>query len=65
MPSPLEGIRVIEVAMWAFVPAAGGILSDLGATVTKVEPPTGDPIRGLEIGGFTSGPGKFDFSWEN
>lgn len=51
--------------MWAFVPAAGGILSDLGATVTKVEPPTGDPIRGLEIGGFTSGPGKFDFSWEN
>jgi crotonobetainyl-CoA:carnitine CoA-transferase CaiB-like acyl-CoA transferase len=53
------------VAMWAFVPAAGGILSDLGATVTKVEPPSGDPIRGLEIGGFTSGPGRFDFSWEN
>jgi len=65
MPGPLEGIRVVEVAMWAFVPAAGGILSDLGATVTKVEPPTGDPLRGLEIGGFTSGPGKFDFSWEN
>ena len=65
MPRPLEGIRVVEVAMWAFVPAAGGILSDLGATVTKVEPPTGDPIRGLEIGGFTAGAGKFDFSWEN
>jgi crotonobetainyl-CoA:carnitine CoA-transferase CaiB-like acyl-CoA transferase len=66
MPRPLEGIRVVEVAMWAFVPAAGGVLSDLGATVTKVEPPAGDPIRGLEIGGFTSsGPGRFDFSWEN
>ncbi len=65
MPRPLEGIRVVEVAMWAFVPAAGGILSDLGATVTKVEPPSGDPLRGLEIGGFASGPGKFDFSWEN
>ncbi len=65
MPKPLEGIKVVEVAMWAFVPATGGILSDLGATVTKVEPPSGDPIRGLEIGGFTAGPGKFDFSWEN
>jgi crotonobetainyl-CoA:carnitine CoA-transferase CaiB-like acyl-CoA transferase len=49
--------------MWAFVPACGGILSDMGAQVTKVEPPTGDPIRGLEIGGFK--PGQFDFSWEN
>lgn len=49
--------------MWAFVPACGGILSDMGARVTKVEPPTGDPIRGLEIGGFKSG--RFDFSWEN
>jgi crotonobetainyl-CoA:carnitine CoA-transferase CaiB-like acyl-CoA transferase len=65
MPRPLEGIKVVEVAMWAFVPAAGGILSDLGATVIKVEPPSGDPIRGLEIGAFSSGPGKFDFSWEN
>jgi crotonobetainyl-CoA:carnitine CoA-transferase CaiB-like acyl-CoA transferase len=65
MPRPLEGIKVVEVAMWAFVPAAGGILSDLGATVIKVEPPSGDPIRGLEIGGFTAGAGKFDFSWEN
>src|SRR5689334_14672202 len=65
MARPLEGIKVVEVAMWAFVPATGGILSDLGATVIKVEPPTGDPIRGLEIGGFSSGPGKFDFSWEN
>ena len=66
MPRPLEGIKVVEVAMWAFVPAAGGMLSDLGATVIKVEPPSGDPIRGLEIGGFVSGgPGRFDFSWEN
>jgi crotonobetainyl-CoA:carnitine CoA-transferase CaiB-like acyl-CoA transferase len=63
MPRPLEGIKVVEVAMWAFVPACGGMLSDLGAQVTKVEPPTGDPIRGLEIGGFK--PGTFDFSWEN
>ncbi|MET0365579.1 MAG: CoA transferase, partial [Sphingobium sp.] len=64
MARPLEGIKVVEVAMWAFVPAAGGILSDLGADVIKVEPPTGDPIRGLQIG-MSSGDAAFDFSWEN
>jgi crotonobetainyl-CoA:carnitine CoA-transferase CaiB-like acyl-CoA transferase len=63
MPRPLEGIKVVEVAMWAFVPATGGMLCDLGAQVTKVEPPTGDPIRGLEISGYKAG--GFDFSWEN
>jgi len=45
---PLEGIRVLEVAAWTFVPAAGAILSDLGAEVIKVEPPTGDPQRALK-----------------
>lgn len=65
MSRPLEGIKVVEVAMWAFVPATGGILSDLGATVIKVEPPTGDPIRGLQIGNMATGEQAFDFSWEN
>ncbi len=60
---PLEGIKVVEVAMWAFVPAAGGMLSDLGADVIKVEPPSGDPLRGLQIGGM--GGGKIDYSWES
>lgn len=45
---PLAGIRVIEVAGFAFVPAAGAILADLGAEVIKIEPPTGDPMRSLE-----------------
>ena len=65
MTRPLQGIKVVEVAMWAFVPAAGGILSDMGATVIKVEPPTGDPLRGLRIA--DSGPGQHGFvlSWEN
>ena len=43
----LQGIRLVEVAGWAFVPSAGAILAEWGAEVIKVEPPTGDPIRGL------------------
>jgi crotonobetainyl-CoA:carnitine CoA-transferase CaiB-like acyl-CoA transferase len=47
MSGPFEGVRVIEVAAWTFVPGAGAIMADLGADVIKVEPPTGDPQRGL------------------
>lgn len=63
MNRPLEGIKVVEVAMWAFVPAAGGILSDMGARVVKIEPPTGDPLRGLKIQ-IASPSNGFDMSWE-
>ena len=48
MSKPLEGVRVLEVAAWTFVPAGGAILADLGAEVIKVEPPTGDPQRALK-----------------
>jgi crotonobetainyl-CoA:carnitine CoA-transferase CaiB-like acyl-CoA transferase len=45
---PLEGIRVLEVAMYGFVPSAGAVLADWGAEVIKVEHAvTGDPQRGL------------------
>ncbi|MGE2728292.1 CaiB/BaiF CoA transferase family protein [Mycolicibacterium vaccae] len=47
MTGPFEGVRVIEVAAWTFVPGAGAIMADLGADVIKVEPPTGDPQRAL------------------
>jgi crotonobetainyl-CoA:carnitine CoA-transferase CaiB-like acyl-CoA transferase len=65
MIRPLEGIKVVEVATWAFVPAAGGILADLGASVLKIEPPDGDPLRGLNIGGVAPGQHGFVLSWEN
>ena len=39
MSDPLDGVRVIEVAGWTFVPGAGAIMADLGADVIKVEPP--------------------------
>ena len=47
MTAPFEGVRVLEVASWTFVPAAGAAMADLGADVIKVEPPSGDPQRGL------------------
>ena len=43
MASPLQGIRVIETATFISGPFAGLMLSDLGAEVVKVEPPSGDP----------------------
>jgi crotonobetainyl-CoA:carnitine CoA-transferase CaiB-like acyl-CoA transferase len=45
---PLAGIRVLEVAMYGFVPSAGAVLSEWGADVIKIEHAVnGDPQRGL------------------
>jgi crotonobetainyl-CoA:carnitine CoA-transferase CaiB-like acyl-CoA transferase len=49
MSGPLEGIRVVEVGVWVAGPSAGGVLADWGATVVKIEPPEGDPFRGLYL----------------
>jgi crotonobetainyl-CoA:carnitine CoA-transferase CaiB-like acyl-CoA transferase len=43
----LQGIRVVELAVWVAGPGAGGILADWGADVVKIEPPEGDPCRSL------------------
>jgi crotonobetainyl-CoA:carnitine CoA-transferase CaiB-like acyl-CoA transferase len=43
----LQGYRVVELAIWVAGPAAGGLLSDWGADVIKVESPAGDPMRNL------------------
>ncbi|MFO7166168.1 MAG: CoA transferase, partial [Mycolicibacterium hassiacum] len=61
MDKPLAGVRVLEVAQFTFVPSAGAVLADWGAEVVKVEPPDGDPMRGLVSGGVTGGP---SFPWE-
>ncbi|HEY2214297.1 MAG TPA: CoA transferase [Acidimicrobiales bacterium] len=47
MAGPMEGIKVVEVGMWVAGPAAAGILGDWGADVIKIEPPVGDPMRGI------------------
>jgi crotonobetainyl-CoA:carnitine CoA-transferase CaiB-like acyl-CoA transferase len=42
----LEGLRVIEFATMVAAPAAAGLLADWGASVIKIEPHGGDPMRG-------------------
>jgi crotonobetainyl-CoA:carnitine CoA-transferase CaiB-like acyl-CoA transferase len=48
MTGPLDGTRVVELAVWVAGPAAGGILADWGADVVKIEPPAGDPARSFQ-----------------
>ncbi len=56
MPGPLDGVRVVEVASWMFIPSGGAVLVDWGAEVLKIEHPvTGDPQRGLMTSGIMPG----------
>ncbi len=43
----LTGLKVVEYATYIAAPGAGGLMSDWGADVIKIEPPGGDPIRGF------------------
>jgi crotonobetainyl-CoA:carnitine CoA-transferase CaiB-like acyl-CoA transferase len=61
MLRPMEGVRVLEVAQFTFVPAAGAVLADWGADVIKVEhAESGDAQRGLSrLMGMPVGGGSF------
>jgi crotonobetainyl-CoA:carnitine CoA-transferase CaiB-like acyl-CoA transferase len=48
---PLAGIRVVSIATNLPGPVAASRLSSLGAAVTKVEPPAGDPLA-LAVRGY-------------
>ena len=51
MTGVLTGVRVVELASWTYVPAAGVALADWGADVIKVESVGGgDPGRALVVG---------------
>ncbi|MCY4214914.1 MAG: CoA transferase [Gammaproteobacteria bacterium] len=47
MRAPLEDIKVLEVDNYMAAPSAAAILADMGADVLKIEPITGDPMRGM------------------
>lgn len=42
---PLDGVKVVELATFIAVPAAGRLLADMGADVIKIESPKGDNLR--------------------
>ena len=60
MVKVMNGVRILEVAQFTFVPAAGAILADWGADVIKVEHPVrGDTQRGfINMGGVTVDPNR-------
>ncbi|HXH21074.1 MAG TPA: CoA transferase [Dehalococcoidia bacterium] len=61
MPGPMEGVKVVEMGFWVAGPSAAAILADWGASVIKIEPPEGDPFRGL---GRAFGPGSVNPPFE-
>jgi crotonobetainyl-CoA:carnitine CoA-transferase CaiB-like acyl-CoA transferase len=59
----MEGVRVLEVAQWTFVPSAGAVLAEWGADVIKVEHAvTGDSLRGIQNMGLTTVESRVPFS---
>ena len=61
----LDGVRVLEVAMYLFAPAAGAVLADWGADVIKVEHAThGDPMRRTAAWGLPALVDGISYTWE-
>ncbi|HXY93735.1 MAG TPA: CoA transferase [Acidimicrobiia bacterium] len=59
----MEGVRVLEVAQWTFVPSSGALLADWGADVIKIEHAvSGDAMRGIRNLGLTAANTDLAFS---
>lgn len=54
MSAPLAGIRILEVGVMLAGPYATMMLADLGAEVTKIEPPSGEISRQVSDSYFAS-----------
>ncbi|MDT3439109.1 MULTISPECIES: CaiB/BaiF CoA-transferase family protein [unclassified Pseudofrankia] len=61
-PGALDGVRVVELAQWVFVPVAGALLADWGADVIRIERLEGDPYRGLATQGIGTDSGGVNLS---
>jgi crotonobetainyl-CoA:carnitine CoA-transferase CaiB-like acyl-CoA transferase len=64
MTKPLEGVKVVELALQGFVPSGVATLGDWGADVVKLERPEGDGLRAVMASGLVADTGDFDFLWE-
>lgn len=62
----LDGVKVVELSMYAFAPASAAVLADWGADVLKVVPPaTADPMMSRTvIGGLPPKDVGVAFMWE-
>lgn len=49
--TPLEGVTILDLSMYAAAPGGPGLLADLGAHVIKIEPLSGDPLGAGAVGG--------------
>lgn len=59
---PFDGVTVVELAQWVFVPVAGALLADWGADVIHIEPTEGDPYRALATQGIGTDRGGVNLS---
>ena len=61
----LDGVKVVELAMYAFAPSSAAVLADWGADVIKVVPPdVADPMMGTPIAGLPNKDVGVAFMWE-
>ncbi len=64
MTKPLEGVKIIDLTVYAAAPAAGRMLTDLGAEVIKVEPLQGEAMRTFGAVIFTPTDENENPTWE-
>jgi crotonobetainyl-CoA:carnitine CoA-transferase CaiB-like acyl-CoA transferase len=61
----LEGVRVVELSMYAFAPSSTAVLADWGADVVKVVPPdVADPMQGNPVARLPEKDVGVAFMWE-